>query len=395
MHRPAPTNALALAILLAAPLGGCSYLWPEDSETAREDAPADVEGADPGAASAADTPATDPAAGGQADGTGNTTTTPGRTTAVDMPDDPDPRPRGTRRDRAESAVEEGKRLSESGDLSAALAEFERAIAINPDLTAAYLEAASLYRDQGRLELAEARARRAAELEPQNFRAQYMHATVLQLMGRRPEAVRTYLRALAIRPDDVDTNLGLGTTYLELEEPAQALPYLQVAVRRAPDRGEARLNLGAAYAGLDRHEEAIIEYQQAAELLPEPDTELLLSLADSLGRVKRYAEMVATLDQLIRREPSALAYERLGSGLFRMKRYDAALDAFRESARWDPSHYPAHNGVAVCRLNTYLWSGRADQQALRDAIGALRESLRLRSDQPQIIELLRRYGSGRG
>ena len=90
-------------------------------------------------------------------------------------------------------------------------------------------------------------------------------------------------------------------------------------------------------------------------------------------------------------PSAVAYERLGSALFRLKQYDEALSAFLTSTQQDAAHYPAFNGVSVCLLNRYLWSQKADRNALLSAVDALRTSLRLNPDQPKILELLRRYG----
>lgn len=299
-------------------------------------------------------------------------------------------------ERATARYQRGRTLRTSGDLNEALAEFERAIAINPDFTVAYLGAGDIYRQQGDYDRAERRYRAAVRLEPRSFDAQYKHGLVLQLLGRVHEAVRAYLRALTIAPDDYEANLNLGTAYMQLGEPEQALPFAQRAVEADPDSGPARMNLGAIYAELDRHDLAVIEYQQAAELLSDLNADLLLNMADSLSRLGRYAEMVSVLDQLIRVDPSPIAFERLGSGLFRLKQYDASLEAFRDALDRDAAHYPALNGVTVCLLNRYLWSSRTDQDALDEAVSAMRTSLRIRRDQPQIVDLLRRYGpSSRG
>lgn len=300
--------------------------------------------------------------------------------------------RQERQAEANTAVVTAQQKLSEGDLEAALREFERAIAVNPAMTVAYIGAGDIHRRQGNLPEAERNFARAAQLEPRNFDAQFGHGLVLQLMNRLGESIRAYLRALAIRPGDFETNLNIATAYLQVGEPAQALAYAQRAVSVTPDSGEARVNLGATYAALGQHEQAVIEFQQAAELM-ELSPRLLLSLADSLGHAQRYAEMVATLDQLIRIEPSAIAYERMGSGLFRLRRYDAALEAFQQALAIDPSHYPALNGVAVCKLNQFLWSGQRDTDSLGQAVLALRKSLQLEPGQPQIVELLRRYGAG--
>lgn len=299
--------------------------------------------------------------------------------------------KATAQERAAASETRGDQAVAKGDLNRALIEFERAIAINPELASAYIKAGRIYEAMGDLELASVRYSRAAELDPLSFDAHYMHGLALQMLEQHENAVRAYLRALAVRPDDSDANTNLATAFLQLNRPLDAQPYALRAVRLSPNSGEARINLAACYTAMERYDDAVVEYQQAAELVTEPDERLLLSLADALGRTKRYAEMAATLDQLVRTNPSAVGYERLGSALFRLKRYEPSLDAFLTSTQQDPEHYPAFNGISVCLLNQYLWSKKADREALLGAVDALRTSLRLNADQPKILELLRRYG----
>jgi tetratricopeptide (TPR) repeat protein len=291
---------------------------------------------------------------------------------------------------ANQAVARAQILSRQGLDDIALAEFERAIAINPKLTTAYMGVGQIQKKKGNLPKAEVAYGKAAEIEPSNFDAQYNHGLVLQLLNRVTEAVRAYLRALSIKPDDYDANLNLATAYLQLGEPGPGLPYAQRAVRLRGDSGPARVNLGAVYSALNDHENAVIEYQQAAELM-ELTPELLLNLADSLGKTGRYAEMQNTLEQLIRTKPSAAAYERLASALFRQQRYEEALEQFRKSLDQDRNYYPALNGVGVCLLNQYLLSEKRDLQAREEALKALRRSLQIERRQPAVVDLVTRYG----
>ncbi|MFG0304970.1 MAG: tetratricopeptide repeat protein [Phycisphaerales bacterium JB040] len=299
--------------------------------------------------------------------------------------------RATAAERAAAAVIRGDQALERGDLSLALIEFERAIATNPELSTAYLKSGGIYEQRGELEQAASRYARAAELDPLSYEAHTRHGRILQQLERHEDAVRAFLRALAVRPDDAIINRELASAYLAIDRPDQAESYALRAVRLNPNSGEARINLAACYVELGRYDDAVVEYQQAAELVPVPGEQLLLNLADTLGRVQRYAEMAATLDQLVRTNPSAIAHERLGSALFRLKRYDDSLEAFLTATELDPAHYPAFNGVAVSMLNRYLWSSKEDKDALVAAVDALRTSLRLEPEQPRILELLRRYG----
>ncbi|MCC5823560.1 MAG: tetratricopeptide repeat protein [Planctomycetes bacterium] len=289
-----------------------------------------------------------------------------------------------------SSLERAREFRAMGDIRSALAELERAIAFNPRFTPALLEAGDLHFELGEIAMAERSFAAAARTEPRNFDAQFRHAGVLHQLGRMDEAVRAYLRALAVRPNEYDAMLGLSTAYLEARNPEQALPYAQRATRSRPRSGEARMHLGNTLAALNRHEEAVVEYRQAAELLPRPAPGLLLNMAESFNQLGRYAEMVGALTEVVAAEPSPVAYERLGSGLFRLRRYDESLRAFARAVEMDPTYAPALNGVAVCELNNYLWSGKSDGAARERAVEAMRASIRIDRSQPRIVELLRRY-----
>ncbi len=291
---------------------------------------------------------------------------------------------------ASAAVARGQLLAGQGLDSVALTEFEKAISINPKLTTAYLGIGQIQRKQGNLDKAEQAYHTAAQIEPTSFDAQYNHGLVLQLLNRVAEAVRAYLRALAIKPEDFDSNINIATAYLQLGEPGPGLAYAQRAVRINAKSGPARVNLGAYYAALGDYEHAVVEYQQAAELM-DLSPELLLNLADGLGKTGRYAEMQNTLEQLIRTKPSATAYERLASALFRQQKYDEALAQFRKSLELDPDYYPALNGVGVCMLNKYLLSDKTDLDAREEALKALRHSLQVEHRQPAVLDLISRYG----
>lgn len=300
---------------------------------------------------------------------------------------------------AESA-RSGDRLAEAdallaeGRTSDALAQLTQVIQENPTLTTAWVKVADIHKEQGNYAQAEAGYRRAGQLDPTNFHAAFNHGLMLQLLDRVAEAVRAYLRAVSLKPEDRDANLNLATAYLQLKETSQALPYAEKAVRVDPEYGPSRVNLGAVYAALERHTDAVGEYEAAAERMDlEKSPELLLNLADSLGKLGRFQEMASTLERLVSIRPTAPAHERLGSAQFRLRQYEAALASFRTAARLDAEHYPAHNGVGVCLLNQFLTAQpeRRDKAVRDQAMEAFRRSLQINRNQPRIIELLSKYG----
>jgi|GEM_PF-1186651 len=282
-----------------------------------------------------------------------------------------------------------KILKEQGLTEEALNQFLAAIDENPLLTAAYVGAADIQREQGNLPEAEKNYAKAAELEPFNYNAQYWHAVVLHELQQFSKAIPAYLRALQLRPDSFESNSGLAAAYLQAGEPREALPFAQRAIQLNNEDYSARTTLGVIYAALNDHESAIVEFQQAAEL-GELSPKLLLNLAESYGKTKRYDEMVNILDEVIRREPSAAAYERMGSGLFRLSRFDEAQTAFKKATELDDRYFPAFNGVGVCLLQRWLATGLTDNLARDEGLRALRRSLQIKQDQPRVLELLGRH-----
>lgn len=284
---------------------------------------------------------------------------------------------------------QAKDLKESGREDEALALLTRAIEMNPTLTVAHLEMADIYESRNDYESAERAYAYAAQQEPANFDAQFGRGRMLHLLNRVAEAVRAYLRALAIRPDNFDANLALATAYIQVDGPSQALPYAQRAVQLVPSSGPARANLGSIYSQLGRHREAVEQYQAAAELMTLTPA-LLLNMAESLGKIERYEEMINTLTTANRLEPSAAAYERIGFAQFKLRRYDEAMQSFRQSISVDDTHYPALNGLGVCLLNQYILSDKKDLAARDEAMSYLRKSLRINNRQPRIVDLVARY-----
>lgn len=303
-------------------------------------------------------------------------------------------------------IREAQQLAEAGLTDAALDLLTRAIERNPTLTTAHLTMGQIYERRSDFNSAERAYGEAARVEPTNFDAQYKHGFSLHMLNRLTDAVRAYLRALAIRPDDFEANLNIATAYLELGEPRQAFAFADKAATIQPRSGPARANLGAAIAELaeqqtrqgDRGEaerqyrEAIREFEAAAEFM-EPTPELLLNLANALGKVDRYAEMQATLERLVQAQPTAAAWERLGFARFRQNDLAGAERAFASALDLDPRHYPAINGLAVCYLNTWHASNFSNTQARADALDLLRDSLRVQPNQPRIEELRQRYSQG--
>ncbi len=289
----------------------------------------------------------------------------------------------------ELAIAEAQAVSDSGDLDTALGMFRDILAENPMLTPAYVGIGDVYLKKKDYKSAEPVFARAARLEPRNFSAQYGHGVALQMLKRFTEAVQAFYRSLTIEPSDFEANLSMATTRLEMGEPQGALLFAEKAVEVDPANGPARVSLGAVYELTGRYADAIIQYESAIELM-DANVPLLLNYINVLALERRYLDAKNTAEYLIKIEPSANAYERLGWAYFRLSDFDNSINAYRQAIKIDPTHWPSLNGVGCNALNKWLLSKKRDQQAAKEARDSFRSSLRANPNQPAVIKLLTDY-----
>lgn len=292
--------------------------------------------------------------------------------------------------RIDKHLADAREFREEGLDDSALAALAMALEENPKLTEAHLNMGDIYRERGDYEQARARFEEAAEIEPNNFKAHYNHGLMLQLLGKTPDAIAVYLKALSISPQSFEANRDLASAYLQVSAPDIALPYARLATKVNPESQPAWSNLAATYSLLGRYEEAIDAYRTANELgeLADP---VLLGLADAHIRLGNYPRAINTLNSLILSSPSATAHERLGYALFKMRRFEDALDQYETALQFDTEDIAALNGAGACYMTLYI-EGQRENQFQRDrALECWRRSVQLFPDQPRIIDLLSRYG----
>jgi tetratricopeptide (TPR) repeat protein len=294
-----------------------------------------------------------------------------------------------RTQRATQHVDQGQRFLEQGLSESALAAFTMAIEVNPRLTDAHMGVGDVHRQRGNYAEASKAYEEATRLQPNSFDAHYYLALMQQLMGRVNEAIKTYLRALTINPDSYDANKNLASAYLQLGRPTDALPYAERAVYLHPGSQIAWANLAATQSLLGQFDKAVDSYRQATELgeYAEP---VLLGLADAHIRLGNYERAMITLESLIRTQPSATAYERLGYAQFKLRRFTESLASFRSATAMDENDPASLNGLGVCLMTLYIQGGRTDTAQRDEALDAWRKSLRLKPDQPRILDLMSRY-----
>lgn len=276
-----------------------------------------------------------------------------------------------------------------GMLDSALAEFGLALEENPTLVEGHMGMGRVFMQRQDYALAANAFQRVVALDPGNFEGYYQLGLSQQLLGKLDEAVRAYLRALLLKPESPQANYNLASAYLQLGRADAALPYAVRSTLLAPDNQQAWANLAAARSLLGEYEQAIEAYRQAVEL-GEQHPQLMLGLADAHLKLGRYEQAMAVLQSLLQSQPNATAYERLGYALFKLRRMDEALSAYRQALGVNPQEIGALNGIGAVLMTRYIQSGLVEKQLRDEALENWRKSVMISAEQPRIVDLISRY-----
>jgi tetratricopeptide (TPR) repeat protein len=111
---------------------------------------------------------------------------------------------------ASSYVSRGRAYLKKGRGDQAMADFEKAIGIDPEFPAAYGNLGLIYYDMGRYDLALANLTKAIELAgPDAQSMDYLRRGVTyEASGERDKAIADYRSALKLNPDDEESKKGL-------------------------------------------------------------------------------------------------------------------------------------------------------------------------------------------
>ena len=293
-------------------------------------------------------------------------------------------------------------LQAVGDLDAALAEFKKAIHVNPSLAPAHAAIGDIHRKKHELPAAVKAYEIAVQTNPHNFRNHYncgyLHQTVAQAERALEEvqrhlnrAVELYGRARELRPNDYGTLVNLAVCHFSLGQYPQAEAYCKEAIAVDGSRPLAYTNLGAVYDAQGQAYEAVNMYRQSLER-DSRQPEVLMNLAAVYVRQGKFQAALrdyeTALDLL---DNPAPALERLGYCYYHMGEYDKAEENYSAALEHQPDSAEAHCGLGTVYMTRYVLD--KSRQELRDrALTEWRQSLEINPHQPALIELVEKYRS---
>jgi tetratricopeptide (TPR) repeat protein len=175
----------------------------------------------------------------------------------------------------------GQALFKEGRVEEAMAEYEKAITLEPNLDAARLGMGEALMQQGKLDDAIAQFTKVLELNPDNSAARLQVGVLRGRQGKYDEAVTAFSEVLRRHPDDLAAHNNLGNVLTLEGKYDEAVEHFRKAVQIRPQHASSHNNLALAYKKLGRTADAIAEYREAIRLNPN-QTEAINNLAWTLA-----------------------------------------------------------------------------------------------------------------
>jgi len=306
----------------------------------------------------------------------------------------------------------GAVLEREGQLKAAAAEYEKALAIKPGDSAVQLDLAWAYQQIGDPAkavplYAKAAAAARAQQKPLPAAVLASYARVLAATGQSAAAIARMKEASAQQPRNEQLHDDLGTLYAQVQDWPHAEQEFSAAIRLKADSAAAHLHLGFVYraeqkpdalqewaqaynlapkdpgialmagqalseAGQDEQAEAILE--RAHELAPQ-SAQAAFQLALVLQRVNRVDEAIKLLKSVVDAEPANLdALVNLGLAFTQAHQARDAVPFLQRAIALKPDDATAHQDLAAALLQV---------NETADAIVELQAALKLTPDSPQL------------
>ena len=301
-----------------------------------------------------------------------------------------------------------------GQLTEAVSQYLKTLEIDPGYAKAHNNLAEILRTQGKLDDAIQHYRLATQAEPGQAQAHYNWANVLQSMGKHEAAIQQYRQAIKSNSNYFQAYTNLGVALLKLSKTDEAIDHYQLALQIKPDHPQAHYNLANVLSGQGKFDQAIAHYQKAIEaksdyakahfnlanalrrqgqseealhhyrqaIEAKPDhVDARLSLAHLLYTQRDWDSAIQHLQQLLQIKPDlAKAHQLLGKVRLAQQNIERAADHFRQALEHDDQMAEAHFGLGMALVMT----GASDE-----ALGALRQVIRLKPNWPTPINMLAR------
>ncbi len=200
-------------------------------------------------------------------------------------------------------LDEGNAYYDAGQYDKAIADYTRALQLDPEFAWAYIERGNAYGELQQYDKAIADYDQALTLDPKDTRAYRNRGNAYYVLQQYDKAIADYGQALTLDPESALAYSMRGDAYGELRQYDKAIADYTQVLQLDPESIGAYIERGNAYYVLQQYDKAIADYGQALTLDPE----------------------------------SALAYSMRGDAYYALQQYGKAIQDYDQALELDPGH----------------------------------------------------------
>jgi tetratricopeptide (TPR) repeat protein len=215
---------------------------------------------------------------------------------------------------------------------AALAEYNRALDLDPTLARAYNNRGATHRALRRYKAALADYSQAIELDPTEAQAYSNRGATYAELRQYPAAMADFVRALEQNPTFAQAFHNRGLAYTELGQYQAALSDFSRALDADPTFVDAYNNRANAYAKLGQHEAALSDYNRALAV-DSAYAPAYLNRGVTYAELGQYEAALSDYNHALAVDPTyAKAYLNIGFLLGNQEKHGEALSYFEKAAQ---------------------------------------------------------------
>ena len=208
-----------------------------------------------------------------------------------------------------------------------------------------------YHATGDLEKAIACYEKALELQPDLVEAHYNLGNTLLDQKRFEEALLSYQKALVLRPDYTDAHFNMGIAFFEQDRFEEARCCYQNAIKFNSNLIEARYNLGIVFQQEGSLDQAIACYQKTLQLKPD-FAEAYNNMGNALREQNHLQQATRCYQSAMRVRPEyADASYNLGRTYHELNSFDRAITCYQNALKIKPDYFKACNNLAKAYQDT--------------------------------------------
>jgi tetratricopeptide (TPR) repeat protein len=237
-------------------------------------------------------------------------------------------------------------LTKKGEYDAAIAEWVKALAMQPNDERAHYGFGQTYLRADRIDDAIAQFRESIRVKPHYAEAHDGLGLALGRAGLASESMDQFRLALDDNPSYAEAHNNLGLALGRAGNLSESMEQFHLALKDNPSYAEAHNNLGSALLDEHHSSDAVLEFKSALEANP-GFAEAHNNLGQAYAAEEHVDDALGEYRKAIEIDPKyAFAYNNMGLAMAMKGDLDEALAAYRKAIEINPKYAFAYNNMGL-------------------------------------------------